>query len=147
MADEAREVDLQVETGIEYGLMAAYAEGCAILGTGGGGDIRVPLLIARAALAATGTDALADRPFSTLSGGEKQRVVVAGALAQSSGILLLDEPTTALDVGAEHELALLLARLNRDRGTTMVVWARGVVQRQERDSVVMPPEKSLVLPS
>ncbi len=79
------------------------------------------LAIARRALAATGTEPLASRQFSTLSGGEKQRVVIAGALAQSSDVLLLDEPTTALDVGFQFEIASLLTRLNRDHGTTMVV--------------------------
>jgi iron complex transport system ATP-binding protein len=77
--------------------------------------------IARKALAATGTASLEARQFSTLSGGEKQRVVIASALAQSSDILLLDEPTTALDVGFQFEITSLLARLNREHGTTMVV--------------------------
>ena len=77
--------------------------------------------IARKALAATGTAALEARQFATLSGGEKQRVVIASALAQSSDILLLDEPTTALDIGFQFEIASLLARLNREHGTTMVV--------------------------
>ena len=77
--------------------------------------------IARRALAATGTAALEARQFATLSGGEKQRVVIASALAQSSDILLLDEPTTALDVGFQFEITSLLARLNREHGTTMVV--------------------------
>ena len=77
--------------------------------------------IARKALAATGTAALEARQFATLSGGEKQRVVIASALAQSSDILLLDEPTTALDIGFQFEIASLLSALNRERGTTMVV--------------------------
>jgi iron complex transport system ATP-binding protein len=77
--------------------------------------------IARDALAATGTEALADRPFSTLSGGEKQRVVVASALAQASELLLLDEPTAALDLRFQFEIAALLKRLNAERGTTLVV--------------------------
>jgi iron complex transport system ATP-binding protein len=77
--------------------------------------------IARDAMAATGTAALADRPFSTLSGGEKQRVVVASALAQASELLLLDEPTAALDLRFQFEIAALLKRLNAERGTTLVV--------------------------
>ena len=79
------------------------------------------LEIARKALRATGTEALESRTFATLSGGEKQRVVIAAALAQASDILLLDEPTTALDVGYQFEIAALLKRLNAEHGTTMVV--------------------------
>src|SRR5690349_9922373 len=72
--------------------------------------------IAREALAATGTSALEDRPFDTLSGGEKQRVIVAAALAQiaaarDDGILLLDEPTVALDLAYQLELGRLLREL------------------------------------
>ena len=79
------------------------------------------MAVAQQALASTGTEPLASRQFATLSGGEKQRVVVAGALAQSSDVLLLDEPTTALDLRFQFEIASLLARLNRERGTTMIV--------------------------
>ena len=79
------------------------------------------LAIARRAMADTGTASFEDRRFATLSGGEKQRVVIAGALAQASDVLLLDEPTASLDLGYQFEIAALLSRLNRDRGTTMVV--------------------------
>lgn len=79
------------------------------------------LEIARDALRATGTEDLEARPFRTLSGGEKQRVVIAAALAQESDLLLLDEPTTALDVGYQFEIASLLKRLNAEHGTTMIV--------------------------
>jgi len=76
---------------------------------------------ARDALAVTGTLSLADRPFDTLSGGEKQRVVIASALAQAAGTMLLDEPTAALDPGYQVEVASLLRALNRERGVAMAV--------------------------
>jgi iron complex transport system ATP-binding protein len=79
------------------------------------------LAIARDAMVSTGTFDLAGRPFATLSGGEKQRVVIASALAQSSEILLLDEPTASLDPRFQLEIAELLLQLNRDKRTTMVV--------------------------
>jgi iron complex transport system ATP-binding protein len=79
------------------------------------------LVIARDALAAVGAAHLAARPFGTLSGGEKQRVVIASALAQASNALFLDEPTASLDLRFQIEIAALLARLNDERGTTMVI--------------------------
>ncbi|HJZ73596.1 MAG TPA: ABC transporter ATP-binding protein [Vicinamibacterales bacterium] len=79
------------------------------------------LAIARDALAVTGTRALESRQFATLSGGEKQRVVIASALAQAAEILLLDEPTASLDLGFQLDITALLGQLNRDRGVTMVV--------------------------
>ena len=77
--------------------------------------------IAREALEATGTGHLADRNYMTLSGGEKQRVVIASALAQSTEVLLLDEPTASLDLRYQLDVASLLARLNRERKVTMVL--------------------------
>lgn len=79
------------------------------------------LSIVRDALAATGTIHLEQRSFATLSGGEKQRVVIASALAQQADILLLDEPTASLDLGYQLEVSSLVARLNRERGLTVVV--------------------------
>jgi iron complex transport system ATP-binding protein len=82
--------------------------------------------VARESLAATGTLALQDRVFGTLSGGEKQRVIIAAALAQiagsaSEGILLLDEPTVALDLAYQLELAGLLTDLQQRQPIAIAV--------------------------
>lgn len=79
------------------------------------------IAVAREALAATGVDAFESRRFSTLSGGEKQRVVIAAALAQQADILLLDEPTASLDPGHQLDIVTLLADLTRLRPLTVVL--------------------------
>lgn len=73
------------------------------------------------ALELTGTLDLADRSVDELSGGQRQRVWIAMALAQDTDILLLDEPTTFLDVSHQVEVLDLLTDLNRERGTTIVM--------------------------
>jgi iron complex transport system ATP-binding protein len=104
------------------------------------------IAIARSALAATGTEDLEDRAFATLSGGEKQRVVIASALAQlettqaaeavrdqgvrhddgaigtrPSSFLLLDEPTASLDLGYQLEVASVVRRLGDERGIGLLL--------------------------
>ncbi|WP_067499534.1 ABC transporter ATP-binding protein [Actinoplanes sp. TFC3] len=73
------------------------------------------------ALDATHTADLADRAVDELSGGQRQRVWIAMALAQQTDLLLLDEPTTFLDVSHQVEVLDLLTDLNRTRGTTIVM--------------------------
>ncbi|WP_210481774.1 ABC transporter ATP-binding protein [Naasia sp. SYSU D00948] len=64
---------------------------------------------------------LADRSVDELSGGQRQRVWIAMALAQGTDVLLLDEPTTFLDVAHQIEVLDLLTDLNRQKGTTIVM--------------------------
>ncbi|WP_029210153.1 ABC transporter ATP-binding protein [Arsenicicoccus bolidensis] len=73
------------------------------------------------ALAETGTSSLADAPVAELSGGQRQRVWIAMALAQETDLLLLDEPTTYLDLTHQIEMLDLVAALNAERATTVVM--------------------------
>lgn len=73
------------------------------------------------ALDATDTAHLADRHVDQLSGGQRQRVWIAMALAQETDVLLLDEPTTFLDISHQVDVLDLLTDLNRERGTTVAM--------------------------
>jgi iron-chelate-transporting ATPase len=86
-----------------------------IAGDAGGADI-----VARA-MALTGVAAFADQPVDRLSGGHLQRVWLASCLAQDTGVLLLDEPTTYLDLRYQVELLDLIRELADDHGVTIGV--------------------------
>ena len=73
------------------------------------------------ALKSTGIEEFRERPMEALSGGQRQRAWIAMALAQQTEILILDEPTTYLDLAHQLEILKLLEELNRKQGTTIVM--------------------------
>ncbi|MYA61124.1 MAG: ABC transporter ATP-binding protein, partial [Dehalococcoidia bacterium] len=73
------------------------------------------------ALSATGVSDLRWRPLGSLSGGQRQRAWLAMALAQQTSVLLLDEPTTFLDIAHQAETLELLGEMNRREGRTIVM--------------------------
>jgi len=72
------------------------------------------------ALEITGTNEFSKRQISTLSGGERQKVFIAAALAQSSKILLLDEPTTFLDPKHQYDINQIIKKVNEESGVTVL---------------------------
>lgn len=77
--------------------------------------------IVRQAMAFTSINHLSDRPITNISGGEKQRTIIARAIAQDTEILLLDEPTISLDIGYEVEILNLIRNLQREKGLTIIM--------------------------
>ncbi|MFQ5671552.1 MAG: heme ABC transporter ATP-binding protein [Nitrospinales bacterium] len=77
--------------------------------------------IARRAMDLTDISDFADRFYNEISGGEKQRVMIAAALAQESEMMLLDEPTSSLDIKYQIEILNILQRLNSDEGLTLAL--------------------------
>ena len=77
--------------------------------------------VVEAAMAMTDTTALRDRPLDQLSGGQRQRAWIAMTLAQDTDLMLLDEPTTYLDLAHQVEVLELVCRLNRERSRTVAM--------------------------
>lgn len=73
------------------------------------------------AMKETGLTEFADRPVDSLSGGQRQRAWIAMTLAQETDLILLDEPTTYLDMSYQLEVLLLLQKLNREKKITIVI--------------------------
>jgi iron complex transport system ATP-binding protein len=96
------------------------------------------IAIARGALAQVGAEHLASRSMSELSGGEKQRIILARALAQQPRLILLDEPTLHLDIGAQVELLERLRHLAiENRYTVVVVTHELALAAEFADQVVL----------
>jgi iron complex transport system ATP-binding protein len=85
----------------------------------------------------TGIVALADRRLASLSGGERQKVMIASAIAQGTGTVLMDEPTTYLDYAHQVETIEMMARVNRDRGVTMIVVTHDINLAMELSDMVV----------
>lgn len=109
------------------------------------------------AMAAMGVTELADRVVDELSGGQRQRAWIAMAIAQETPVLLLDEPTSYLDIAHQLEVLELCRRINRERGTTLVLvlhdlnqaarYADRIIVMREGRVLAAGPPKEVLTPS
>ncbi|MDR7855711.1 ABC transporter ATP-binding protein [Tissierella sp.] len=101
--------------------------------------------IVKEALELTNTLHLKDRIITELSGGERQRVIIAKALAQNPSIILLDEPTSHLDINHQIEILNLLRKLNKEKGTTIVVVIHDInLGARYSDKIIMLNEGEII---
>lgn len=103
-------------------------------------------IVARS-LASVGMEAYASRTMDKMSDGECQRIMIARALAQSTTIILLDEPTSFLDLPNRHELCALLARLAHDSGKCIVFSTHELdiaLRRADDIALIAPPQLHLL---
>lgn len=104
--------------------------------------------IVDSALEAVGMTAFADRRVSRISDGEGRRIMLARALAQETPVILLDEPTSFLDVPGRYEIAALLGRLAREQGKTILYSTHELEPafREADNILLMRPKGLLMLP-
>jgi iron complex transport system ATP-binding protein len=86
-----------------------------------GGETHEDLDIIDSAMEQTGVMKFADRHINTMSGGERQRVIIARAIAQTPKIILMDEPTLHLDISMQFDALNLVYKLSREKGLTVVI--------------------------
>lgn len=106
--------DTQVETLVDYGRFPYRS-------WYGGSNAKEDQEVVEWALEVTGLENFRQRQVLTLSGGERQRAWIAMALAQRPRILLLDEPTTYLDIAHQLEVMQLIERINKEMGMTVIM--------------------------
>ncbi len=122
--ERARGIAIVLTERVDTGLLSAY--GVVALGRHPHNDWRGSLTardhaVIRESLAAVGAEGLAHRPLSELSDGERQKVLIARALAQEGDVLILDEPTAFLDLPRRAEIMALLGRLARQTGRAVLL--------------------------
>ena len=86
-----------------------------------GGESSADAAIIDDAIHRTGLSRFADRHINTMSGGERQRVVIARAIAQTPDVLLMDEPTLHLDISMQFDALNLVRTLSEEKGLTVVI--------------------------
>lgn len=100
----------------EFALMGRYPWQTML-----GGETRADSEIIDRSLVTAGVENIADRQLNSLSGGERQKALIAAALSQSTDILFLDEPTNFLDYRHQVETLELVERINREQGMTILL--------------------------
>ncbi|MEP6985270.1 MAG: ABC transporter ATP-binding protein [Chloroflexota bacterium] len=120
----ARRLSIVLTERVDVGVLSAYT--LVALGrypyTGWMGDLRPEdELVVQQAIAAVGATELADRNVGELSDGERQKIMIARALAQEPVVMLLDEPTAYLDLPRRAELMAMLRRLARETGRAILL--------------------------
>lgn len=122
----------------EVVVMGRYARRGLFRGTTG-----EDLAKANEALTQVGMQDYRNRRISDLSGGQKQRVFLARALASAPEVIVLDEPTTGVDQEAEDQFFELLAKLNKERGMTLVLVSHDLERVAEEASCVAVIDRQL----
>lgn len=117
MAYVPQNVPVEFPFSVTQAVLMGRAPHLGLLGFEGEADYE----LARQAMAITGVDHLAHRRLDQLSGGEQQRVFIARAICQQPKILMLDEPTAALDLSYQVRLMDLMERLKNEQGVTIVM--------------------------